>query len=65
MIKIGRAVEGISLNGYEWLLEDEGGDIKRFNSLIEAETFLLQAGAKEEDLYWYKFVDENNEEARL
>jgi hypothetical protein len=62
MIKIGRAIEGISLNGYEWLLESEDGDIKWFNSLDEAEDFLLQAGAKEDDLYWYKFVDENDED---
>jgi hypothetical protein len=62
MVKIGQAIEGISLNGYEWLLEEEDGDIKWFDSYEEAESFLLQAGATEEDLYWYKFVDENGEE---
>jgi hypothetical protein len=33
-----------------------------FNSIDEAQSFLLQSGAKEEDLYYYKFVDENDEE---
>jgi succinate dehydrogenase flavin-adding protein (antitoxin of CptAB toxin-antitoxin module) len=65
MVKIGQAIEGISLNGYEWLLEEEDGDIKWFDSYEEAEAFLLQTGANEEDLYLYKFVDENGEEVGI
>jgi hypothetical protein len=65
MVKVGRAVEGISLNGYEWLLEEEDGEIKLFDSCEEAETFLLQAGVGEEDLRLYKFADENGEEVAV
>ena len=62
MIKVGRSIEGISLNGFEWLLEEENGDIKWFDTVVEAKVFLLQAGATSEDLWWYRFADENGEE---
>ena len=62
MVKVGLAVEGCSLNGYEWVLEEEDGDIKWFSSLDEAEAFMVEAGADEDDLDFMKFVDENGEE---
>ena len=62
MIKVGRHIEGISINGLEWLLEEEDGDIKWFDSIDEAKAFLLQAGAAKDDLWWYRFIDENGEE---
>ena len=62
MIKAGRPIEGISINGFEWLLEEEDGDIKWFDSIDDAKAFLLEAGATEDDLWWYRFIDENGEE---
>lgn len=43
MIEIGRAIDGISLNGLEWLLDDEG-QILKFESRNEAMDFLRDNG---------------------
>lgn len=43
MILIARHQEGISLNDYEYVLEEEGGDIKLFNSVEDAMKFLSEA----------------------
>ena len=67
MIIIGRPVEGIYLNGLEFLLEDDGSKEKEFESKAEAIEFLREAGEtmSDEDLELaYVFIDtETNEEA--
>lgn len=67
MIIIGRPIEGIYLNGLEFLLEDDGSKEKGFKSKKEAIEFLREAGEtlSDEDLeVAYVFIDtETNEEA--
>jgi hypothetical protein len=67
MIIIGRPIEGIYLNGLEYLLEDDGSKEKEFESKKEAIEFLREAGEtlSDEDLELaYVFIDtETNEEA--
>lgn len=65
MISIQRAINGISLNGNESLL-DEDGEIKLFRDKQEAYTFLRENGGCEdfsdenlEDAFW--FVDPKDE----
>ena len=43
MIEIGRAIDGISINGLEWLLDDDGQTLK-FESRNEAKDFLRDNG---------------------
>ena len=43
MIAIGRAIEGISINGLEWLLDDTG-ELLQFDSTHEAKEFLRDNG---------------------
>lgn len=67
MIIIGRPIEGIYLNGLEFLLEDDGSKEKEFESKAEAKGFLREAGEtmSDEDMELaYVFIDtETNEEA--
>lgn len=42
-VKIGKPIEGISLNGLEWLLDEERKE-KIFNSKEEAINFLKENG---------------------
>ena len=63
MIIIGRAINGISLNGDEYLL-DSCGRVHKFESENHAREFLKAAGCLEEDLENFNFHDEsvlNNE----
>lgn len=55
MIKIGRAIEGISINGKEYL--HMGNDELHFATEDDARNFLLQNGIDEEDLEYF-FFDE-------
>jgi hypothetical protein len=48
MLKIGRPIEGISLNGFEYLLEEEGGKEKLFETQEAAKEFLIPFGITEE-----------------
>ena len=43
MIKVGRAINGIGLNGREWLL-NEDNSLMEFNNKEEAKEFLRDAG---------------------
>lgn len=54
-IVIGRHVEGVTLNGYEYVL-NENGTVKEFKDKKEAIDFLLDAGADEDDIPYYKFI---------
>jgi hypothetical protein len=54
-IKVGRYINDITLNDYEWLLVEEDGDIMYFDTEEQAKQFLLDHGETEEGLEWYKF----------
>lgn len=43
MIQIGRAIEGVSINGKEWLL-DGNNDVMKFESQDKAIEFLKENG---------------------
>lgn len=66
-VVVGRPINGISLNGYEWLLdgpEEEGGSEVTFENKEDAKQFLIDAGADEDDIedeFVFKFIDENGE----
>lgn len=64
MIKIGRPIEGISLNGLEWLLTG-GGEIMKFESTQDAIKFLRQNGFEtlsEEDIEDSFIFEDDDEE---
>lgn len=60
MIIVARNIEGCSLNGLEYLL-DEDGEIMEFESKGKAEGFLRAKGFTDEDMYYMRFID--NEKA--
>ena len=60
MIQIGRAIEGVSINGKEWLLDDNN-DIMKFESQEMAIEFLKESGfdnLSEEELKDFFFYEE-------
>ena len=57
-ITISRAVNGISINGNELLLEDDGVRVRTFNNISEAEDFLLLSGIEKEDMDNFIFNEE-------
>jgi hypothetical protein len=57
MVIIGRPVNGISINGLEWLLDDNG-DPMRFTDNSAAKQFLLDNGETAENIYSYWFEDD-------
>ncbi len=62
MIKIGRAIEGISLNGIEWLLDEEN-DVMTFSDRENAKEFLKENGFDSftdeelEDSFFYEEIE--------
>ena len=65
--KIGRPINGISLNGLEWVLTEEDGDIMLFDSVAEAREFLFAHGATTddvEDFYQIKADEPESEESK-
>jgi hypothetical protein len=58
-VKVGRHIEGISLNPLEYVLDGPDGEIKWFESKEAAVEFLKTAGATDDDIYWYRFVGED------
>lgn len=46
MYGIWRYINGISLNGGEWLLDDEDGDIRMFSDRADALAFLHSLGVE-------------------
>jgi hypothetical protein len=57
MIIIGRPVNDISINGLEWLLDDNGEPMRFVDGNI-ARLFLLDNGEIVENIYSYWFWDE-------
>jgi hypothetical protein len=65
MIVIGRPIEGVYLNGLEFLLEDDGSKEMGFESKAKAKEFLREAGEtlSDEDMdQAYVFIDSNTGE---
>lgn len=62
MIKIGRAIEGISINGIEWLLDEEN-DVMTFSDRENAKEFLKENGFDSftdeelEDSFFYEEIE--------
>lgn len=46
---IGRPINGISLNGIEYALENDKGEYKHFDSIEAAKQFLRSEGVQDED----------------
>lgn len=65
MIKIGRAIEGISINGKEWLL-DNNNELMTFTSIDKAKEFLKENGLGNlteeelEDSFFFEEIEETN-----
>lgn len=57
MVMIGRPINDISINGLEWLL-DNNNEPMRFKNGNEAKQFLLDNGESFENIYTYCFEDE-------
>lgn len=57
MVIIGRPTNGISINGLEWLL-DNNSEFMRFSDSNAAKYFLLDNGEPIENIYSYWFEDE-------
>lgn len=55
-ICIGRHIEGITLNPYEWLME-KGRKVKLFENEVEAKAYLRTNGYSDEDLEFLKFEE--------
>ncbi len=53
---VARNINGIALNNFEYLLDDDG-EIKVFDDIGQALSFLKDAGATDEDMYYYRFFD--------
>lgn len=53
---VARNINGIALNSFEYLLDDNG-EIKVFDDIGQALSFLKDAGATDEDMYYYRFFD--------
>lgn len=56
-IIIGRAINGIGLNGLEYLMD--GDQYKQFDNKKEAKDFLIEEGMPEDGLenFWYRKYD--------
>ena len=57
-ILVGRAINGITINGLEYLLSEDGAEPLRFNDVHEAELFLKDHGLTDEDIECLRFVPE-------
>ena len=55
-ICIGRHIEGITLNPYEWLVE-KGRKVKLFENEVEAKAYLRSNGYTDEDMEFFKFEE--------
>ena len=56
MIAIGRPVDGLTINGLDWLLDLYGKPIE-FNNVPDAQAFLMKCGVAQRDLKHYRFID--------
>lgn len=54
---IARTINGISLNGYEFILEEDNETIKAFADKGVAVSYLKGLGVTSEDIYYLRFLD--------
>ncbi|GMO33002.1 MAG: hypothetical protein Ta2B_13720 [Termitinemataceae bacterium] len=59
MIAIGKPINGISINGLEWLLNDNN-DTKLFDNKDKAITFLKEHGLMDESIESFVFEDQDS-----
>jgi len=67
-IVIGRPIEGVSINGLEFLLTEDGSTEREFGSVAEAKQFLRDAGetlSDEEMEDCYMFLDTETDLVRV
>ena len=62
MILVGRVINGISINGLEFLLKDEGEDRREFNTVEDAKGFMREVGCPENEIDTYQYVDKETGE---
>ena len=55
LVAIGRPIEGVSLNGLEYAIDDFG-NVQAFKSIDSAKEFLIGNGVEENDLDEFAFV---------
>ena len=56
MIIIGKPINGVTINGCEWLI-DSNNDYMRFNSIEEAQIFLFDNGYNEKEIEYFNFKE--------
>lgn len=54
---IARTINGISLNGYEFILEEDNETIKAFANKGVAVKYLEESGVSSEDIYYLRFLN--------
>jgi hypothetical protein len=57
MVIVGRPINNVSINGLEWLLDDNN-KLMRFTDGNQAKHFLLDNGEISENIYSYWFENE-------
>lgn len=57
MILVGRYINGIPLNGLEYLLDSENGEARTFESKEEAKMHLEMMGFTEDDISYLVFEE--------
>jgi hypothetical protein len=60
-VVVARPINGITINGLEYLLDDDGKSIV-FAGQREAEAFLLSCGISEDELRNMHFIEEEQHE---
>lgn len=60
-IIIGKHINDITINDFEYLLEGNGLDVKEFESKEQAEGFLKDMGFTDEEIHFLRFLEINEE----
>ena len=56
MIIIGKSINGVTINGCEWLI-DSNNDYMRFNRIEEEQIFLFDNGYNEKEIEYFNFKE--------
>ena len=60
---VGRPINGITLNGLEYLLSEDGTNVLRFQNEDTAQSFLRVHGVTDEQMEWMRFIETEEEMA--
>lgn len=63
MISVSRAINGITINGDEFLLDDNN-ELLTFEDETIARKWLHERGVTEEEIASFTFIDEDNEDGQ-